>query len=50
MEGTGLGLFVVKNYVEKHRGTIAAYSDGIDKGSKFVIKLPIERVEDDEDL
>ena len=50
VEGTGLGLFVVKNYVEKHRGTIAAYSDGLDKGSKFVIKLPIERVEDDEDL
>lgn len=41
VEGTGLGLFVVKNYVEKHGGTISAYSDGLGKGSEFVIKLPI---------
>lgn len=47
VEGTGLGLFVVKTYIEKHGGTITAYSAGLDKGSEFVIKLPINRAADE---
>lgn len=38
--GLGLGLALVKNLVELHGGYVFAYSDGVGKGSKFVIKLP----------
>lgn len=38
--GTGLGLYVGKNFVEAHGGKIWAESDGVDKGSRFIIELP----------
>lgn len=38
-EGVGLGLFICKEIVQKHRGEIWAESE-LGKGSKFVIKLP----------
>ena len=41
MEGTGLGLFVGKKIAEAHDGEIEAMSDGNDKGSTFILKLPI---------
>lgn len=37
---TGYGLFIAKNIVEAHGGTIAAYSEGAGKGSTFVVELP----------
>ena len=40
VSGTGLGLYVGKNFVEAHGGRIYAESDGRDKGSKFIIELP----------
>lgn len=40
-EGTGLGLSIVKNYVEKHKGSIAI-SDGIDSGIKISFMLSKE--------
>jgi len=38
-EGTGLGLFICKEIIEKHNGKIWAESE-LGKGSKFVIQLP----------
>ncbi len=39
--GLGLGLAIVKHLVELHGGTVSAHSDGIGKGARFVVTLPI---------
>lgn len=39
--GTGLGLAIVKAIVEAHNGNITAYSQGKDRGSEFIVTLPI---------
>jgi two-component system CheB/CheR fusion protein len=39
--GLGIGLTVAKNLVTRHGGTIEARSDGLDKGSEFVVRLPL---------
>jgi PAS domain S-box-containing protein len=39
--GLGLGLALVKNLVEMHGGAIEAHSEGADRGSTFVVKLPV---------
>jgi PAS domain S-box-containing protein len=38
--GLGLGLTIVRNLVERHGGTVAAFSDGPGTGSEFVVRLP----------
>ncbi|MDB4971125.1 MAG: response regulator [Myxococcales bacterium] len=40
--GLGIGLTLVKNLVALHGGTIAAMSEGLGKGSEFVIRLPAD--------
>ncbi|HUR39776.1 MAG TPA: ATP-binding protein [Verrucomicrobiae bacterium] len=39
--GLGLGLAIVRNLVALHQGTVAAYSDGPGRGSRFVVTLPL---------
>jgi signal transduction histidine kinase/ActR/RegA family two-component response regulator len=38
--GLGIGLTLVKNLVELHGGAIVAHSEGIGKGSEFMIRMP----------
>ncbi|MCM3713891.1 HAMP domain-containing histidine kinase [Alkalihalobacillus oceani] len=41
---TGLGLSIAQYIVQKHAGTISVYSEGLGKGTKVIIKLPIKRM------
>lgn len=52
--GLGLGLSIVKILVNKHRGTVSASSEGLGKGSEFIVTLPltdsklrVEEIEED---
>jgi len=42
IQGSGLGLFISKEIVDLHRGYIRAESEGRNKGSTFIVKLPIQ--------
>ncbi|MFT3698076.1 MAG: response regulator [Kofleriaceae bacterium] len=44
--GLGLGLTVVRQLVELHRGTVAAHSDGEGRGSSFVVELPLAHADE----
>ncbi len=39
--GMGIGLALVRNLAELHDGSVAARSDGVGKGSEFVVRLPL---------
>ncbi len=41
--GLGLGLTIVKNLVEMHNGSVDVYSEGMGQGTKFTIRLPITK-------
>lgn len=42
--GLGVGLSLARRLVELHGGTIEATSDGLGKGTRFVVRLPAPRV------
>jgi CheY-like chemotaxis protein len=42
--GLGLGLALVRSLVELHGGRVEARSDGIGKGSEFIVRLPLSQV------
>jgi two-component system CheB/CheR fusion protein len=41
--GLGLGLTLVKSFVELHHGTVQARSEGAGKGAEFVFRLPLKQ-------
>ena len=41
VKGTGLGLYWVREIIKSHGGRISVYSEGLRKGTKFRIEIPI---------
>jgi signal transduction histidine kinase len=39
--GLGIGLTLVKNFVEMHDGTVEVHSPGVGQGTEFVVRLPL---------
>ena len=39
--GIGLGLYISRQIIEEHKGKIWAESEGKDKGSRFIINMPV---------
>lgn len=40
--GSGLGLSIVKNIIERHRGTVSVASE-VGQGSTFTVRIPLQR-------
>jgi signal transduction histidine kinase len=41
--GLGLGLPLVRELVQLHGGSVQVHSEGENRGSEFVVKLPLQR-------
>ena len=44
--GLGLGLTLARHLIQLHGGTVDAYSEGLGRGSEFVVRLPIASAAD----
>jgi signal transduction histidine kinase/CheY-like chemotaxis protein len=49
-EGLGIGLSLVDRLVKMHGGTVKAKSEGEDKGSEFLVRLPLRATQADEKM
>ncbi|MGB3266990.1 MAG: PAS domain S-box protein [Microcoleus sp.] len=45
--GLGLGLALVRHFVEMHGGTVEAESAGLGQGARFLVRLPIQQQKGD---
>ncbi len=43
VNGTGLGLYVCRKFIEAHNGHVWAHSRGLGKGSEFGFKIPLKK-------
>ena len=43
--GLGLGLSIVEQLVEAHGGAITAHSEGVGRGTQFIVELPTDAIE-----
>jgi two-component system CheB/CheR fusion protein len=41
-QGMGLGLALVRSITKAHAGTVTAHSPGVDRGSEFVVRIPLQ--------
>ncbi|OPX35711.1 hypothetical protein B1H10_00625 [candidate division KSB1 bacterium 4484_188] len=41
IQGTGLGLYIVREIIKSHGGKISVMSNGVEKGTTFRIELPV---------
>lgn len=41
-KGLGIGLALVRNFAEMHGGSVSASSDGAGRGSRFIVRLPLQ--------
>jgi signal transduction histidine kinase len=39
--GLGVGLYLVKTYIEMHGGKVSVHSEGLGTGAEFVVRLPL---------
>ncbi|MFM7321129.1 MAG: ATP-binding protein, partial [Armatimonadota bacterium] len=46
INGTGIGVFLVKTFVEAHGGDMWPHSDGVGKGTTIFFTMPIHQPED----
>lgn len=46
VKGTGLGLYVGKVMIEANGGRIWAESEGVGKGSRFIVEMPVKQTEE----
>jgi signal transduction histidine kinase len=46
INGTGIGIFLVKNFIEGHGGRMWPHSDGLGKGTTIFFTMPVHQHED----
>ena len=46
--GLGIGLALVRQLIAMHGGSVAAHSDGVNRGSEFIIRLPLAGINEEE--
>ncbi len=45
--GMGIGLAMVRKLVDLHGGTVSAHSAGLNQGSEFIVRLPVDEKNND---